>query len=160
VILRVLRVLHDAEPGWDNGRVKDDALEYKIEADQALERTAERLHRILVEATARLDPFPPFPGSFFSYGIEIEAPGAESPERGCVVLGPDGELYELEMGNEVPAFDAEFTDPVAMRNEELKPVDLHPREYVLYAYNAIAKVAELLLERKADADTGSHREHR
>lgn len=125
-----------------------DPLEYKNEADAALERAADRLRRLLQEAAARLDPFPPFPGAFFSYGIEVEAPGAESPERGCVVLGPDGELYELRMGHDVPAFDFELTDPVALRQEELKPLELHPRDYLLYGYNALLKMVELLLERE------------
>ena len=128
--------------------MKDDPLEYKSEADAILERTADRLRRLLREAAARLDPFPPFPGAFFSYGIEVEAPGVESSDRGCVVLAPDGELYELRMGQDVPAFDFEMADPVALRQEELKPLELHPRDYVVYAYNALAKVTELLLERQ------------
>ena len=123
----------------------DDPREYKYEADALLERTAERLRRLLQEATARLDPFPPFPGAFFSYGIEIEAPGAAHPDLGCVVLAPDGELYELRMGQELPLLDLEMADPVALRKEDLKPLELHPRDYVIYAYNAIAKVVELLL---------------
>jgi hypothetical protein len=67
-----------------------------------------------------------------------------------VVLGQDGEFYELKMGNDVPTFDFEVTDPVAMRNEELKPLQLHPMEYLVYAYNAITKVAEILLERASE----------
>jgi hypothetical protein len=125
-------------------------LEFKHEADDILTRTADRLRRILIEAASRLDPFPPFPGSFFSYGIEIEAPGVESSDRGCVVLGEDGELYELKIGEDIPAFEMDIADPVAMRQEELKPLDLHPREYVIYAYNAIAAVTEILLEREAE----------
>jgi len=125
-----------------------DPLEFKGEADAVLERAAERLHRVLTEAVSKLDPFPPFPGAFFSYGIEIEAPGIESPERGCVVLGPDGELYELRMGQEVPTYDMEMADPVALREEELKPLDLHPQEYVIYAYNAVRQVVELLMEQE------------
>jgi len=123
-----------------------DLMEYKDEADAVLQRTAERLRRLLGEAAARLDPFPPFPGAFFSYGIEIEAPGASSPELGCIVLAPDGELYELRMGQELPVIDLEMADPVALRKEELKPLDLHPRDYVVYAYAALTKVAELLAE--------------
>lgn len=128
-----------------------DPLEYKIEADAVLERAADRLRRLLQESAARLEPFPPFPGAFFSYGIEIDAPGVESADRGCVVLAPDGELYELEMKQQVPDTDFELADPVALRDEELKPLDLHPRDYVIYAYNALAKVTELLLERGADS---------
>jgi hypothetical protein len=123
-----------------------DPMEYKDEADAVLERTAERLRRLLGEAAAQLDPFPPFPGAFFSYGIEIDVPSAQSPELGCVVLEPDGELYELRMGQELPVIDLEMADPVALRKEELKPLDLHPRDYVTYAYAALTKVVELLLQ--------------
>jgi hypothetical protein len=131
--------------------MSDDPLEYKIEADDALDRLAQRLRRLLQEAAGRLDPFPPFPGAFFTHGIEIEAPGVESPERGCIVLAPDGELYELEMGQDVAALALDQTDPVALREEKLKRLeDLHPRDYVVYAYNALAKVVELLLERRAE----------
>lgn len=66
-----------------------------------------------------------------------------------MVLAPDGELYELRMKQGVPQFDFEMADPVAMREEELKPLDLHPRDYLIYAYNALTVVCELLLERQA-----------
>ena len=128
--------------------MKTDPMHYKSEADELLERSASRLRSLLQEAAARLDPSPPFPGAFFSYGIEIDAPGAESPDRGCVVLAPDGELYELRMGQELPAYELEMADPVALRQEELKPLDLHPRDYVIYAYAALTKIVELLLERE------------
>ena len=127
----------------------DNPLDYKNEADALLERTADRLRRLLQEAAARLDPFPPFPGAFFSYGIEVQAPGAESPDRGCVVLAPDGELYELVMGQDITALALDESDPVALRKEELKKLDLHPRDYIVYAYDALTKVVELLLEREA-----------
>ncbi|HEY8768575.1 MAG TPA: hypothetical protein VIP09_15160 [Dehalococcoidia bacterium] len=130
---------------------RDDPLELKYDADAVIERAADRLRALLEDAVARLDPFPPFPGAFFSYGIEIEAPGMESPERGCIVLGEDGAFYELKMGNDVPAYDLEFADPVAMREEKLEPLELHPREYIVYAHAAITRVAEILLEREADA---------
>jgi len=130
--------------------MREDPLEYKHEADAVLERAAERLRRVLQEAAARLDPFPPFPGAFFSYGIEIEAPGVSHPDLGCVVLAPDGELYELRMGQELPLLDLEMADPVALRKEELKPLELHPRDYVIYAYHAIARVTELLLEQVSE----------
>ena len=130
----------------------DDPLEYKAEADAALDRLAQRLRRLLQEATGWLDPFPPFPGAFFTHGIEIEAPSVDSPQRGCVVLAPDGELYELEMGQDMTALALDLTDPVALREERLKKLeDLHPRDYVLYAYTALTRVVELLLESQAEA---------
>ncbi len=129
----------------------DDPLEYKAEADEALDRLAGRLRRLLKEAAARLDPFPPFPGAFFTHGIEIDAPGVDSSERGCVVLAPDGELCELVMGQDMTALALDQTDPVALREEKLEKLeDLHPRDYVIYAYAAITRVVELLLERQAE----------
>ncbi len=131
--------------------MSDDPLEYKAEADEALDRLAQRLRRLLQEAAGQLEPFPPFPGAFFTHGIEIEAPGVESPQRGCVVLAPDGELYELEMGEDVTALALDQTDPVALREEKLKKLEeMHPRDYVVYAYNALTKVVEILLERQAE----------
>lgn len=132
----------------------EDPLEYKAEADAALDRLAQRLRRLLQEAAGELDPFPPFPGAFFTYGIEVEAPGVDSPQRGCVVLAPDGELYELVMGQDVTALALDQTDPVAMREEKLEKLeDLHPRDYIVYAYAALAKVVELLLERQAQGES-------
>ncbi len=130
---------------------KDDPLELKFDADAVIERAADRLRSLLEDAVARLDPFPPFPGAFFSYGIEIEGPGLESPSRGCIVLGEDGAFYELKMGNDVSAHDLDFTDPVAMREEKLEPLELHPLEYIAFAHAAIARVAEILLERAEEA---------
>ena len=133
----------------------DDPLDYKAEADAALDRLAQRLRRLLREATAQLDPFPPFPGAFFTHGIEVEAPGVDSPERGCVVLAPDGELYELVMGQDITALALDQTDPVALRDERLRKLeDLHPRDYVVYAYEALGKVVELLLERRDEGRSG------
>jgi hypothetical protein len=130
--------------------MSSDPLEYKHEADAALERSADRLRRLLHEAAAQLDPFPPFPGAFFSYGIEIDVPSLESPDRGCVVLAPDGDLHEMQIGQDLPGSTFDMTDPVALREEKFEPLDLHPRDYLIYAYVALTKVVELLLERQAE----------
>ena len=126
-----------------------EPLARKAQADLIVDRAAEQLRKIVKDLAEQLDPFPPFPGAFFSYGIEIDVPGAESPDLGCVVLAPDGELYELRMGQELPVIDLEMADPVALRKEELKPLELLPRDYLLYAYAALIKVVELLLEQNA-----------
>lgn len=131
--------------------MNDAALEplaRKAQADIVLNRAAEQLRTILVDLVARLDPFPPFPGAFFSYGIEVEPEAAARVDRGCVILAPDAEFYELEIGVDMEGLDPSgYADPVAMRSEERKKLDLHPREYVVFAHNAIGIVAELLLER-------------
>jgi len=126
-----------------------DPLAQKARADALVEGAAMRLREILREAVSHLDPFPPFPGAFFTYAIEAEPAAAAHAERGCVVVCPDGELYELVMGVELPAFPDEPTDPVSMRKEELRKLDnLHPRDYLVYAYNALTRMVEILLEQQ------------
>ena len=125
-----------------------DAMAQKAKADAAVERAALTLRRLLQEAVARLAPFPPFPGAFFTLAIEAEPDAASHADRGCVVVGPDGELYELTMGLELPPGPGEPADPVSMRKEEMKALELYPRDYVVYAYNALTRVVEILLEQQ------------
>ena len=115
------------------------------QADALLERTALQMRQLLQEAAAELRPFPPFPGAFFTNAVEVEAGGAENPERGCVVVCEDGELYELKMKIN---FSEDATDPVSARDEELEMLDdLHPRDYVALAYEALSRITEHLMER-------------
>jgi hypothetical protein len=37
-----------------------------------------------------------------------------------------------------------------MRKEEMTKLDLHPRDYVVYAYNALTRVLEILLEQRGE----------
>lgn len=122
-----------------------DPLARKDEADLILERTADQLRRLLQEAAAELRPFPPFPGAFFTNAIEVEPEGGERTDLGCVVVCEDGELYELQMSVD---FSKESGDPVSARDETLKPLEnLHPGDYILYAYEALKRVTEFLLEK-------------
>ncbi len=131
-----------------------DPLARKVQADLVLERAADQLRRILRELVQQLDPFPPFPGAFFTYAIEIEPEAAARTDRGCIVLAPDAGIYELEIGLDVEGLDVNGgADPVALRKEELKKLELHPRDYVVYAHSAIAVVSELLLERMEDSES-------
>jgi hypothetical protein len=118
----------------------------KLQADVIIETAAQQMRQLLKDAVGRVDPFPPFPGSFFTLGIEVEGGMAEGPEHGCIVLGPDGELHELEISID---FTQGETDPVAARDETLRPLELHPRDYLVYAYNALTRVTELLIEQQA-----------
>ena len=132
-----------------------DPLQRKDEADLALERAADRLRTLLREAARELDPFPPFPGAFFTLAIEVEPGPAASPDRGCVVVCPDGELRELVMGLDLEdAALSGWQDPVSMRKEELRDLQLHPRDYIVYAYEALTRITELLLERQAGTGEG------
>jgi hypothetical protein len=126
-----------------------DPLAQKAQADALVEGAALRLRELLREAVGHLDPFPPFPDAFFTYAIEAEPAAAAHAERGCVVVCPDGELYELVMEMELPSFADEPADPVSLRKEELRRLDnLHPRDYLVYAYNALTRVVEILLEQQ------------
>lgn len=125
-----------------------DPLTRKIQADLIVERAADQLRKVLRDLVAQLDPFPAFPGAFFTYGIEVEPEAAARTDRGCIVVAQDGDLYEFEMGVDLEGMDPSgYADPVALRNEELKKVQFHPRDYVVYAHSAITRVTELLLER-------------
>lgn len=131
-----------------------DPLARKAQSDLVVERAAEQLKRILKDLVGQLDPFPPFPGAFFSYGIEIEPGAAARSDRGCIVVGPDGDLYEFEIGMDMEGLDPSgYADPVAMRSEVMKKLTLHPSDYVVYAHNAISIVVELLLERRESEQT-------
>jgi hypothetical protein len=126
----------------------EDPLAAKAQADLVVERAAEQLRELLQQSVARLRPFPSFPGAFFTNAVEAEPDGAANPSNGCVVVAEDGELYELRIGVDLEgaAFGG-FEDPVSLRKEELHQLDLHPRDYIVYAYNALTAVTELLLER-------------
>lgn len=123
----------------------DDPLARKAQADLIIERTAHQL-RLLLEETAReLRPFPPFPGAFFTNAIEVDLAGIERADLGCIVVGEDGGLYELEVAID---FADDVVDMVQSRDETLRKLDdLHPRDYIVLAYGAMTQLTELLLER-------------
>ena len=124
----------------------DDPMARKAQADLVLERAALQLRQLLQEAAAALRPFPPFPGAFFTNAIEVEAPAVESPERGCIVVCEDGELYELKISYD---FEDDLTDLVQARDEKLTRLDdLHPRDYIVLAYEALTRITEHLMERQ------------
>jgi hypothetical protein len=126
-----------------------EALARKAAADRVIERAADQLRELLKDAAAALRPFPPFPGAFFTNAVEVDLEGAERSDIGCVVVADDGELYELEM--KIDFGDGDIADPVQARDETLKKLDeLHPRDYIILAYNALTQLTELLVER-ADA---------
>ncbi|HYM14655.1 MAG TPA: hypothetical protein VEZ14_03785 [Dehalococcoidia bacterium] len=123
-----------------------DALARKQQADAIVDRAAQQLRLLLREAAHALRPFPPYPGAFFTNAIEVNLAGAERSDLGCIVVAEDGELYELEMTID---FSDDVVDMVQARDERLKALDeLHPRDYVVLAYNALTQLTELLIERR------------
>jgi hypothetical protein len=126
----------------------------KAQADNILERAALQLQALLKEACAELDPFPPFPNALFTNAIECDAGSVGDPDRGCVVVCEDGELYELEFGIDHDSIELTGSwDPVTARKETKTRLELHPRDYVVYAYNGLVAVTEHLLE-KAENEGG------
>ncbi len=133
-----------------------ESLARKTAADRVLERAASELEILLKEASAALRPFPSFPNAFFTNAIECDPGPAADPERGCVVVAEDGELYELEFGVDHEAVELTGSwDPVTARKEEKRKLTLHPRDYVVYAYSGLMAVTEALLERASDDEDDS-----
>jgi hypothetical protein len=130
----------------------NEALLRKAQADNVLERAALQLKGLLQEACAELAPFPSFPNAFFTNAIEADPGVAGRADLGCVVVMEDGELYELEMGIDHDSIEMTGSwDPVTARKETTKKIDLHPRDYLIYAYNALLAVTDAILEQKEEA---------
>ena len=81
-------------------------------------------------------------------------PLAQKAQADAVVEGAALRLRELlreAVGHldPFPPFPDEPPDPVSMRKEELRRLDnLHPRDYLVYAYNALTRVVEIVLEQQ------------
>ena len=126
----------------------NDALARKAQADLIIDRAAQQLRLLMQEAALALRPFPPFPGAFFTNAVEVNLEGVERSDLGCIVVGEDGELYEMEVKID---FSDDVVDMVQSRDETLKKLDdLHPRDYIVLAYNALTQLTELLLESTAE----------
>ncbi len=124
----------------------DDPLLHQAHADLIVARAAEQLRELLKKLVDEFDPFPPFPGALFTYGIEVEPAAGAGDGRGCVILAEDGELYELLVGMDVEAVPT--GSAVAITSEQRVSLDdLPPAEYVGYAHRAVAAAVELLLAR-------------
>ena len=129
-----------------------DPMARKMQADLVIDRAASQLRLLLQEAARELRPFPPFPGAFFTCAVEVSLEGVERPDLGCIVVAEDGELYELEMQIDFGEEFGDVIDPVQAREERLKKLeDLHPRDYIVLAYNALGQLTELLMEQNASA---------
>lgn len=116
-------------------------------ADEALAAAAERVEALLREAALELRPFPPFPGAFFTIGVEVEPEGVRDREIGCVVVTEEGELRELQISfdDEGPAALLGASDPVSMRDETLLELDrVSAQDRLTLARNGLEAISELL----------------
>ena len=114
---------------------------YMARANATLEDAAARMKELLQEAAARLEPFPAFYGSLTVKAIEAEPPQGQSSDLGCVVVCPDGELYELEVNFNPSPFG--FSTNME-REEKLTKLDLPTLAYISYAHSALSEVSKLL----------------
>ena len=132
----------------------DDPLARKAHADLIIDRAAQQLDGLLKEAALALRPFPPFPGAFFTNAVEVELTGVERSDIGCVVVTERGELRELKMQINATDEFGDMVDMVQSRDEDLVELeDLHPRDFIVLAYNALNQLTELLLEREEAAQS-------
>ena len=119
-----------------------DALIKRAAADALLERASSGLATLLQELAAALDPFPLFLGIGSIQAVEVEPVGLASPDKGCVVVCPDGDLYELVLRMVRGPIDVGGVDQV----DELKKLELSPADYVVYAYAAVRELSRMLEE--------------
>lgn len=124
-----------------------EVLARKAVADMIIDRTANELRAALRAAVRELKPFPYFPEST-TEAIEAEPGGAAKADVGCVVVCPDGELYEFTM-----AIDFSTETGTVDKREDLREVNLKPQDNIPYTYNALLEVTRILMER-AEAKGG------
>ena len=114
-------------------------------AGAVVERTAQELREILSMLATTLDPFPGFEGLQTLQAVEIDLGNFTNPDLGCVVVGPDGLLYELVL-RAIPG-------PIGVGGidqlDELTELDLEPSMYVLYAHHAIIQLGEIHQQRRS-----------
>ena len=103
-------------------------------------QTASSLRGQLRELAAQVQPFPTFLGRNWVQAVEVEVGGAVGASRGCIVVCPDGELYELAL-RLLPGPE-EVSDPSPA--EELTPLDMPDAEYVVWAQAALKALAGYL----------------
>ena len=76
--------------------------------------------------------------------VELDPPVDPTPDRGCVVVLPDGEIVELDL-TAVPSIrGVRDIDQV----EEFRELELPPEEYILYASTAIRLLCQELRRRE------------
>jgi len=121
-----------------------DPIVKRAVADGVLRRASTELDKLLIELSSALDPFPAFMGTSSIQALEVDPAGVADPERGCVVVCPDGKLRELVLRMIPGPFDTGGVD----QSEEFKELDLAPGDYVAYAYAAVVELARILEERE------------
>ena len=109
-----------------------DPLKFRSETDSVLEECAKKLELISEKVANSLSVFPGFLNMETVQAIEIE-PYMDGPDRGCVVVCPDGHLYEFVL--EI------LSGPESVggyqHSDNLKELDLSNIEKIVYLERGI-----------------------
>ena len=104
------------------------------------EQTASQLRAALRTLAGTIVLFPSFLGPGSLQAVEVTPLEAAGPDRGCVVVCPDGTLHELVVRMLPGPIDVGGVEQV----EELNELDLPSTEYVAYARAAIAELERIV----------------
>jgi hypothetical protein len=121
-----------------------DPIVKRAVADGVVDRASKELDKLIHELVDALDPFPNFLGISTIRAVEVDPSGVADPEKGCVVVLPDGVLYEFVLRMLPGPVDVGGVDQI----EEMKELELAPGDYVAYAYAAVQELARIVEERE------------
>ena len=109
-----------------------DPSKFRSETDSVLEECAKKLELVSEKVANSLSVFPGFLNMETVQAIEIE-PFKDGPDRGCVVICPDGHLYEFVL--EILS----GPDSVGgyQHSDNLKELDLSNIEKIVYLERGI-----------------------
>ncbi len=116
-------------------------------AQEALSAASGQVEALLREAAIELRPFPPFPGAFFTMGVEVEPDGVRNRNIGCVIVTEEGSLRELQLSfdDDGPGAILGANDPVSMRDETLVELEgVSAQDRLTLAMNGLDAVSALL----------------
>ena len=120
-----------------------DPMVTRATADVFVERASIELSKLLQELASALAPFPYFMDINSIQAVELEPSGANTRAHGCIVVCPDGELYELVLRIIPGPLASGGTEQIG----EMRKLELPHGDYVAYAHAAIVKLVTIMEER-------------
>ena len=110
----------------------------ELRANLILNKTNAELQELLIGIATALEKFPGFLGMETVQAIEID-PITGFPDRGCIVVTPEGFLKELSLS----ILPGASTLGGYEQSEQFKDLDLPPEEEPVYLYRAINLLTEM-----------------
>jgi hypothetical protein len=121
----------------------DTQEQQKPNGDHSIVEAASCLHQVLAGLASRLRPFPAFLNMTSLQAVELDLMPEGMPDRGCVVVLPEGEIRELDL-QVLPGIEG-ITESDQL--EEFREMDLSPEAYIMYAASAIRLLSQELRQR-------------